>query len=152
MKYYELTYLISPDISETELRSFSLKIGDFIQEEGGKTEISGPLKKRRLGYSIKKKGEAYWGALDFHLLPDKLPILEKKLKAQKEILRYLILTKELTKRVKIPEKISLGIKTKIRAPSIPGKTKEVTSPPSKKKTKKVELKEIGKKLEEILGE
>jgi len=45
MKYYELTYIISPDLTEEELKKLSEIITNFIQEEGGFLEkIQNPLK------------------------------------------------------------------------------------------------------------
>ena len=133
MKLYELTYLISPDISEEELKIFQEKINSFLEEEGGKSEgLKLPIRKR-LAYPIKKKNEAYLGILNFYLSPEKLEIFEKKLKKEPKILRYLLLKERLPKKIEIPR-----IRPKAKAPKV-------------KKEKKVELKEIEKKLEEILG-
>jgi len=139
MKNYELTYLIYPDLSEEGLRNFSEKINNFIQEEAGKIEKTIAPSKKRLGYPIKKKEGAFEVSLDLSLNPDKLESLEKKLKSENQILRYLILTK------KAPEKVSTKefLLKKEKPFRITRKTLE---------TKKVELKEIDKKIEEILGE
>jgi len=134
MHSYELTYLISPDLSEEELKIFPEKIDSFLEEEGGKSEgLKLPIKKR-LAYPIKKKNEGYWGTLNFYLSPEKLESFEKKLKKEPKILRYLLLRERLPKKFEI-----LQIRPKVKAPKV-------------KKEKKVELKEIEKKLEEILGE
>ncbi len=141
MKQYQLTYLISPDLSERELREFQEKTISLIQEEGGAlSEVREPVRKK-LAYLIKNRGEAYLATLNFRLQsgkPDSSPTptkkglanIEKKLKSESQILRYIILTK-------------------------PARRIMVTGKPSKKPVSpktKVELKEIGKKLEEILGE
>jgi len=131
MKTYELTYLIPPDISEGELKTLQEKINSFIQEEKGiLTKMNSPIKKR-LFSPIKRRSQAYITTLNFHLEPEKLTNLEKKLKSENQILRYLILAKQLPKKVEIPTKIP----------------KKIIRPKPK-----VELKEIEKKLEEILGE
>lgn len=146
MKYYELTYLLAPDLSEEEGKLFQKKIQSLIQgEDGILTDSRNPLK-RKLGYPIKNKGEAFLITLNFNLAPEKLGTLEKKLRSENQILRYLILTK--------PEvKISLAGGKKMPPfskvlPSETYKGKKIVKP----KEKKVELKEIDKKLEEILGE
>lgn len=132
MKLYELTYLITPEISEEELKSLQEKLTSLIQkEEGFLNEVSYPVEKN-LAYLIKKKQKAFLLSLSFQLKPEKLKNLEEKLKKEEKILRYLILTK------KMPKKVS-----------------GITSIPKKKSTKekpKVELKEIEKKLEEMLGQ
>jgi small subunit ribosomal protein S6 len=134
MKHYELNYLISPDLSEEELKIFQEKINSNIQNEGGKLErVKVPIRKK-LAYPIKKKGAAYLVTSDFYFLPEKLENFEKKLKAESNILRYLILTKEMLKKTEIPQ-----IVPEAKVPKV-------------KKEKKVELEKIGEKLEEILGE
>lgn len=165
MKNYELTYLISPDLSEEELKIFSGKINNFIQEETGILEKTTEPSKKKLGYPIKKKEEAFLVALNFSFQPtadqpkagsaEKLGRLEKKLKSENQILRYIILTK------KTPEK-TLRLKRQPQAgpprteTSLGLASKEALQPPKVApkitEPKKVELKEIDKKIEEILGE
>lgn len=133
MRFYELTYLIKPDLSEQGLRDLSEKVNSFIQEEGGILDKGLKEVRKKLGYPIQKQGTAFLRTTTFYLGPEKLGSLEKKIKETSEILRYIFLTK------KTPKAVS-EIKTKPRAPK-------------KIKPKiKVELKEIEKKLEEILEE
>jgi len=134
MKLYELTYLISPELSESELKSLNEKINSLIQKGTGVlNEVKLPIKKR-LGQLIKKQREAFLINLSFYLEPDKLGNLEQQLKSEKKILRYLILARPKIKIAKVRKRPTKVI------PKIPVKEK------------KVELKEIEKKLEEILGE
>ncbi|MBZ9577427.1 30S ribosomal protein S6 [Patescibacteria group bacterium] len=149
MKNYELTYLISPDLSEEELKIFSGKISNFIQEETGTLEKTTEPSKKKLGYPIKKKEEAFLVALNFSLNPEKLGSLEKKLKSENQILRYVILTKKTPEKILRPRRTSLGLATEETLPKI---KKPPKVPPKITEPKKVELKEIDKKIEEILGE
>ena len=141
MKLYELTYLISPDLSEEEIRVLQEKINSLIQEEGRvlpDSTSNGGLVRKTLAHPIKKNRSAFLSTLSFQLNPEELESLEKKLKAESKILRYLILGKPKTK----PP-------TTFRKKMVGGK------PPTPRKKVvggKVELKEIEKKLEEILGE
>lgn len=130
MRNYELTYLISPDFSEEELKNLENKIVSFIQEEGGVLNQATPFSKKRLAYPVKKKTLAFLSTLSFNFAQEKLANLEKKLKSEGQIPRYLILAKPIVKEVALPVKKLLKLK----------------KPPKKK----VELKEIEKKLEEIL--
>lgn len=132
MKNYELTYLISTDASGEELKNLPEKIKSFIQEEEGAIKKTTEPSKTKLGYPIKEKGQGFLTVLNFSLSPEKIANLEKKLKAENQILRYMILNKDL------PEKI---LRSKRTRPEL--KTKE---------SEKVELKEIDKKIEEILKE
>jgi len=139
MKLYELTYLISPDLSEEEIRVLQEKINSLIQEEGRvlpDSTSNGGLVRKTLAHPIKKNRSAFLSTLSFQLNPEELESLEKKLKAESKILRYLILTKPVPK-VMVGKEIPTKLPRKIIKP---------------KPKVKVELKEIEKKLEEILGE
>ena len=136
MKHYELTYLISSEISEEEVKSLPEKVLVLVQEADGIIENRILPLKRKLAYSINKQEDAYLATLTFQLDPEKLVGLEKKLKAEGKILRYLLLVKRPIKEVK-----------RVIRKVISEKLVSVQS-----QEKKVELKEIEKKLEEILAQ
>jgi len=132
MKLYELTYLISPNLSEEQLKIFQEKINFLIQQEQGILGRIINITKKRLAYPIRKNIQAYLSTLSFQLNPENLASLEKKLKAENYLLRYTIFAQKPKKIIEIFKK-----------PLVP--TQKISKP-------KVELKEIEKKLEEILGE
>lgn len=129
MKFYELTYLITPDLSEENLKNLIEKISSFISEQSGILAKSIKPIKKKLGYEIKKKKEAFLVSLDFSLKPKNLKSLKDKLNSENQILRYLINTKTPTK------------ETPIKTPRI-----------EKPKEEKVDLKDIDKKIDQILEE
>ena len=134
MKRYELTCLISSKLSEEEVKGLSEKINSLIKEEGGVSSEMRNLIRRKLASPIKKEGQVYLLTLNFHFEPEKLESLEKKLKGLPEILRFLIEGKKVAKVEILLEKIPPKIKKPL--PEV----------------EKVELEDIEKKLEEILGE
>ncbi|PIP25128.1 MAG: hypothetical protein COX34_00360 [Candidatus Nealsonbacteria bacterium CG23_combo_of_CG06-09_8_20_14_all_36_12] len=135
MRFYELTSLISSKLSEEEARKISEKINSFIQKEEGILDKEANPLKLKLALPIKKERQAYLLTLNFYLDLGKLENLEKKLKSTPEILRFLVQRKKLEIAKILPEKPLLKIKK-----------------PLKPREEKVELEEIEKKLEEILGE
>lgn len=136
MKNYELTYLISSELQEEEAKQLQGKIISFMQEdEGILVKENWPFRKK-LAYPVKKQSQAYLAVLEFQLEPEKLANLEKKLKLENQILRYLMLFKPPVKKTEIT--------------SLTRKSIVITE--KLEKEKKVELKEIEKKLEEILNE
>ena len=146
MKLYELTYLISPDLSEEEIKEFQKKIVSLIKEKGGILNEVGLIIKQTLAYPIKKFSQAYLTTLNFQLEAEKISDLEKKLRTENFILRYLIFSKKIQKRI-------VGRKPAIKGGKMVGLS--LAKKPKKideTKEKKVELEEIEKKLEEILGE
>jgi len=138
MQLYQLDYLVSPEVSEEEAKDFGNKIKSLIEKKGGSIIKIEALIKQVLAYEIKKFNEAFLTSLSFSLEPEKLGSIEEELKTGKNILRYLLFKKKIVR-----------IKPKRRKPI--NFVKEVKTLETKPK-KKVELKEIEKKLEEILGE
>lgn len=144
MKFYELTYLVRPE--KKEVQSFCEKVNSLIQEQGGILEKIKRPEKLNLSYPIQSQNQffenAFLASLDFYLDQTKLRELEKKLKKQ-DVLRFVILAKK-------PKKISSAMakKTLTKEKKPPLTTSEVV----RRRPKKVELKEIEKKLEEILKE
>lgn len=136
MKLYELTYLVSSEVSEEELKNLREKINSLIQKEGGVLDQTSLSIRKRLASPIKKRSDVFLAALNFHLQPEKLEILEKELKPEGQILRYCIFSKT-TRGMK---KGRLERRRMPRQPLV-----------EKTTTPKVELKEIEKKLDEILG-
>ena len=140
MKIYELNYLISPDFSGEEITTFQEKINNWIQEEKGILgEINKPVKKI-LAYPIKKMMQVYLGSINFQVNPEGLLNIEKKLKSDEKIIRYLILAKR-------PRKISARTLRRTLKKIEPTLTK-----PEIPKKEKAALETIEQKLEEILKE
>jgi ribosomal protein S6 len=136
MRKYELTVLISPDLIEQEIQLLENEIVSFIEEKKGSLiGLSVPLK-RDLGYEIGRVFQAYF--LDFKFLLDQNFIieLERKLKNKKEILRYIFLAKT-------------NKESRERKPRKKEREKPVLS---SRPSKKVELGDIDKKIDEILNE
>jgi small subunit ribosomal protein S6 len=142
MKKYELTYLISPELSELEINSLSQKVVSFIEEEKGKIDKKEEPAKRKLGYPIKTKNEAFLVCLDFSSDPEKITDLDKKIQSENQILRHIIIIKEKIKEIPFKHRFKPMIDQ--------SQTDEPTA--HQPKAEKVELKEIDKKIEEILNE
>jgi ribosomal protein S6 len=140
MKYYELTYLASPELSENEAKELQQKINSSVQNKGGILDFSSEISRIGLKYPIKKNNEAYLITLVFNLKQEDVPELEKEIKSEKKIIRFILFSK-----IKAQE-------PEFEIDEMP-KEKEALEPAVVKKTekeKKVELKDIEKKLEEIL--
>ena len=138
MTKYELTYLITPEASEQDLTTIDQKIGGFIAEQGGTIEKTERPKRIELSYPIKEKQEALLAVIIFSLEPDKLASFEKNIKAGSKILRYILSIKKDPKKVteRVYKKPVITEVTEEKIPTI--------------EEKKVELKEIDQKIEEIL--
>jgi ribosomal protein S6 len=79
MRYYQLAYLISPELKKEDVERVQKDLISFFEKEGVLDKVEEPLK-RTLFYPIKKKTEAFLGAIYFYLEPEKIKVLEKKLR------------------------------------------------------------------------
>lgn len=130
MRIYNLIYLIPVDLEEKDVLEKLEELTSFIQENGGVLIERKELRRKKLGYVIKKKKEAYLGILEFQSPPEKLFELEKKLKDSPWLLRYMIAGKTPASVKRVPDKIAVTRRAE--------------------KTPKVELEQIEEKLEEML--
>ncbi len=156
VKYYELTYLAPDELSGEELKNLQEKIISHIQENDGILKESRAPIRQKLALAIKKWSDAFSVVLDFHSAPEKIADIEKKLKSESRILRFMILIKKLpgskSKAPRLRGEVRLSEAAR-RVPKSPGlglEIPKISEKPLIKKEKKVELKEIEKKLEEIL--
>jgi ribosomal protein S6 len=151
MKTYELTYIISSGISAEEAEALAKEIDSFIQsKEGVILKSENPIA-RILSYQIKKQASGFFVISEFQVEPDKISEIKEKLEKDTNILRHFILTKK-------PAKIQKARRTRkiFLAPEIETITAVKKDRPSFAKAsenkEKVELNDIEKKLDEILGE
>lgn len=132
MKNYVLNYIISSSLSEDEVAKTRETISSLIQNEGGSIVRVFGGKMIDLAYPIKKENKGYFELIDFDILPEKLSALDAKLKGVDSLLRFMIEHKK-------PEK-EKTITNLSYSPQID----------SNEKHQKSSLKEIDKKIEEIL--
>jgi len=132
MRSYELTYLVLPEKSEQDLKKIENDITTFIEKKGGVLEKKERPARRKMSPQIEKINSAFLETYIFQLNPMELKNLKKELKEKKEIFNFIVLNKKRQRKTLREKKMT---------------TKKV-----KKTEPKVELAEIEKKLDEILGE
>lgn len=134
MRLYELTYLISPNLPDQDQRNIFDKVISFIQENEGIFKDSKIIPKQNLI------------SLIFYSRPEKIGEIEKKIKLESKIIRQMILVK------KNPKIKSRAPRRLPASPKLPTTVRPLSPHSTQKKPEeKVELKDIEKKLEEILG-
>lgn len=150
-KKYEIAYLISPEVSDEEVFGEAGKITTAIQDAGGLIDRIEEPKKRRLAFMIKKFRNGFFGWTTFSMAPEKLAEFKKTIDASaKTIFRYLIT--ETPKLRVAPQKYPrLVARPKISdAPKhYEYATKQSDKPAGAEE--KMNIEELDKKLEEILG-
>lgn len=148
VKSYEIAYLINPDIAEDGVFGEAGKVTSFIQDAQGLVGRIEEPKKRKLAYPIEKFPNAYFGWTTFAVAPERLAEIEKRLKAEPAIIRYLVA--EEVKRPAREFRPRFG-RTERRAPAreLGGVKAFTPAPPKEEDQGKIE--ELDKRLEEILG-
>lgn len=142
-KKYELAYLISPAVAENEVLSVAGSLAQNIEEGGGLVRHQETPAKRRLAYLVKKQQNAYFGWITFSASPEKVSMVEKNIKGVANILRHMIVEEQ-----EIPPQ---PIRLYTPRPA-PADTKSRTAPTeAENPEEKLDLEELDKKLEEILG-
>ncbi len=126
MKLYELTYLPLPGLSQEEQTKLCEKIISNLEIQ-----------------PISQFSSGFLSTMDFNSEPEKIKEMEEKLKQEPQIQRYLILKKTLS-RVKARVFRRAEFSKRIE------KKNEAAAMGSNRGKPKVELKEIEKKLDEIL--
>jgi len=132
MKNYELTLIVSPEVSEGTVNDVIGKVTTQIQGEGGIISKEEVLGRRRLPSFIQKHPDGYLTLVSFSIQPEQLLSIEKTIKEEKQILRHMLLSKP----VKVREIPTITTKTPV------AKTAGLQE--------KMDIEEIDKKLEEIL--
>lgn len=139
-KNYELSYLLSPSIPDEEILTWSGKLAVLIEEQHGVIRKAEAPRKRQLSYPVNKNKTAYFGWTTFAIDPEAVVTIDKKLKTEKNFLRYLVVEEEI-------EKL-----TPIFRPIAPRPSRSMpVAPPLPKPEEKLDLEALDRKLEEILG-
>jgi len=143
-KKYEIAYIVSPKVPEADVVGEAGKITGFIQDANGIIGYIDEPRPRRLAYPINKFRDAYFGWTRFSTMPENLAAIEKKLKLDENIIRFLIVEAE---EVPVAE-----IRTPRPRPSFVPKIRTAPAPQAETPEKeKMDIGELDKKLEEILG-
>lgn len=163
MLFYEINLLISPNFTEDEISAFIAKTEAELQKYG-KIVSDKKAERKKLAYSVENQIEAWFYFLqlrpEVQNKKEMLDSVEKLLKEEKDVIRFLIIKKD-TKKTEAPakpqrtrphkEEKSEEVATATEAVETEATTEEAPKE-EKPKKKKVQLEEIDEKLNEMLGE
>ena len=94
MRKYELIFIVHPELDENAFKETVERVSSWVTESGGEisnTEIWG---KRQLAYPIQKQNEGQYVLMETIVDPTFCTQLERNLKLQEPIMRYLLVSKE----------------------------------------------------------
>ncbi|MFZ3057474.1 MAG: 30S ribosomal protein S6 [Minisyncoccales bacterium] len=152
MLFYEINLLISPNFTEDEISAFINKMEADLQKYG-KIVSDKKAERKKLAYSVENQIEAWFYFLqlrpEVQNKKEMLDAVEKLLKEEKEVIRFLIIKKD-TKKTEAPAKPQRTRPHKEE--KIEETATEETATEEKPKKQKAQLEEIDEKLSEMLGE
>jgi len=91
MRSYELMLAINPQLEEEELDSLLNKFKKLIEDKKGEVTKVDKWGKRKLAYEIKDFQEAYYVVLNFNVDGKNVSELERVIKLEEKIIRYLLI-------------------------------------------------------------
>ena len=89
MRHYEMVYIVNPTLEAESLKEVVDKFSDIVNKLKGTIIEVNEWGKRKLAYEIKKFDKGYYILLDFCGLPAVVKELERNLKLDDRILKYL---------------------------------------------------------------
>ncbi len=90
-RYYELTFIIKPDVDDAGATALMQRVSEFITAEGGKILKSTSWGMRRLMYPIRKFRDGRYVFNVLELEPHSIARIESRLKLTEDIIRFLLI-------------------------------------------------------------
>jgi len=89
MNHYETIYIVNPTLDDDSLKEAIDKFSDLIKKLKGFIVKVNEWGKRKLAYELKQFDKGYYVVLDFCALPKMVTELERNLKLDDRILKYI---------------------------------------------------------------
>ncbi len=155
--HYEILFIVPNKFTDEEAQKVFKKVKDLIISMDGKISFENYWGKKKFAYPINHDYYGYYGYYEFDLDRSLVSEINNKLRLDKDVLRFMIVKKDLKteeqikKDAEIREKID---KRKADEEKEEEKVKESKakkeSSPKKKKEDKVDLKTLDEKLDDVL--
>jgi small subunit ribosomal protein S6 len=94
MRQYELGLVLHPEVEQPDVTEAVDKVGQVIEAVGGEVTSIDVWGRRKLAYPIRKQTEGTYVFLHAQLEPGAILELERNLKLDEEVLRYLLLRQD----------------------------------------------------------
>ena len=87
--YYEMMYILRPDLSEEQVTEAVNKYKDFLSEKGETNFTIKSLGKKRLAYPIKRYLDGIYVQMNYQADGTQIAPLERAMRLEEEVIRYL---------------------------------------------------------------
>ena len=89
MRAYELAFILSPELDDTASSEIVDKVKGWITDSGGTIEKIDSPGRNKFSYMIRNMKEGYYFFLEIKLPPSDVADLERRLRLEESVLRYL---------------------------------------------------------------
>ena len=89
MRRYETIFISHPDLSEDEQEKLTHRMQDILRQQEGEIIQVQQWGSQRLAYKIKKQSRGYYTLLDYASMPAAVDELERVLRLEDNVLKYL---------------------------------------------------------------
>lgn len=90
MRDYELGFILHPDVEQADVTEAVERVSQYVTTIGGEVASVDVWGRRALAYPIRKQQEGTYVFLQAQISPQAVGELERNLKLDEEILRYLL--------------------------------------------------------------
>jgi small subunit ribosomal protein S6 len=94
MRAYELTFIIRPELDDEGVSAVTEKVSGTLSGLGAQVGEVKRWGRRRLAYPIRKQVEGHYVLMNVDLETPALPELERSLRLNEDVLRYLLVRTE----------------------------------------------------------
>lgn len=91
---YEALIIVRPGGTEQEVTQLAERVVEPIKKLGGRVDTLQAMGRRRLAFKILRQTEGYYYLVRFHAPTDQVVELERLLRLNESIVRFIILTEE----------------------------------------------------------
>ena len=94
MRNYELTFIVEPNIDQEGVTGVVERVSEYITSSDGKVTSVDVWGRRALAYPIRNHREGSYVLLNASILPANINDLERSLKLDEPIIRYMLIVQE----------------------------------------------------------
>ena len=110
MRHYEVLFILKPTLTDEEVESKLNFVKEILSKNAAEIVSVVPMGTRKLAYAIKKYERGTYFVIYFKAPPAFIKELERVLRINEDIIRFLIVKYENKKEILAWEKLSQGIK------------------------------------------
>lgn len=94
MRKYELVIILDSDMGEDERKKITTRVEKIVADSQGKLEKVDEWGKREFAYQFNKLMSGFYYFFLFSTDPDQLPIINRKMRLEEKVIRYLLVNNE----------------------------------------------------------